>query len=176
MHTSVEHGRSEVRVVVLNKSDNDDCLVTLQLNNAFGDGRVTRVQPDDLTGPGRMKSKVIKYGGAAYKGMSGLLNVPAQSEASKVTHYRVATGRGQKLGSRYTLNMPTASAAILVAHDSGSAIVEAGDATAAVATDRSIITVPADDKSSSAADEELMQLEKSAASQPQPVPSSLNVY
>lgn len=188
LHASSPSGRTELRVAVLNKSDKDDCLVTLQLKDTYGDGKLMRVQPDESSGSGRMTSKKIKFGGASYKDMSGRLTGDVEAETIKAGRYAMATAK--KPGTKFSFNMPRASAAVFVTQDRKRVVSEAGPARTddddlAVGPAEDVDTIsslygeeqcPFDESSDVDGDEELAQLEKVAAEHHSdlPLPSSLD--
>lgn len=58
VHRGEFAGSTELRVVLLNKSDREDCRVALDVKGNFGDGSLMWMMPDEKSGPERMAAKV----------------------------------------------------------------------------------------------------------------------
>ncbi|KAF6257825.1 hypothetical protein COO60DRAFT_1701631 [Scenedesmus sp. NREL 46B-D3] len=93
VHRGEFAGSTELRVVLLNKSDREDCRVALDVKGNFGDGSLMWMMPDEKSGPERMAAKGIAFGGATFTDWSGLMSdTPAQVKV--VAQPRAAAGAG----------------------------------------------------------------------------------
>jgi hypothetical protein len=113
--------KKELRVVVLNKNDESDCLVTLKLSEGFQDASLTRVQAEDDTG---LAAQSVLWGGQKYEWKETQLSGTPVSEL--VVGVLGGDGNAEELpkpsrklrgcegGTSYTFMMPKASAALLV--------------------------------------------------------------
>ncbi|WIA36716.1 hypothetical protein OEZ86_007990 [Tetradesmus obliquus] len=101
-------GSKELRVVLLNKSKREDCQVTVNVNGVFEDGSLLWMMPEEAEGPDRMAAKRIMFGGATFTDRSGLMSSTPKQE-------KVAAAAAAGAGTSYTMQVPRASAALLVA-------------------------------------------------------------
>ena len=122
IHNTSMKGRRELRVVVLNKGVNKDCLVTLQLTEAFLDGYLTRVEPVARGGLKGISALEATYGGVNYTMPSPVLNgTPAVEPVEAVQSPGLGGNRGCK-GTSFSFMVKKASAAVLMAHDDADSV------------------------------------------------------
>jgi hypothetical protein len=116
IHQSKTKGQEEVRVIVLNKNDEADCSVNLQLTGLFGDGQATRMTP----GARLLYAKAdARLAGQWYTNYSGQLSgkkviesVPAWYRADGKLQRSLA---GADPRTEYSVEVPKSSALLLVA-------------------------------------------------------------
>jgi hypothetical protein len=102
---SQSSGTKELRIAVLHKGAGRDCFVVLELTENFADAKLVRVTP---VGDGGLTSERVTFGGMSYKDL--------QPEISGTRAYTVIkANRGRAGGTRFRFNMPSASAALLIA-------------------------------------------------------------
>uniref|UniRef100_A0A383WPH3 Glycoside hydrolase family 79 protein n=1 Tax=Tetradesmus obliquus TaxID=3088 RepID=A0A383WPH3_TETOB len=109
-------GSKELRVVLLNKSKREDCQVTVNVNGVFEDGSLLWMMPEEAEGPERMAAKRIMFGGATFTDRTGLMSsTPKQEKVAAAAAAAAAARTAAGAGTSYTMQVPRASAALLVA-------------------------------------------------------------